>query len=108
MNTPQQKLLSGNRLNIPNATVKTSGFTPGETAYVLDEDPTGAVQKPCLVLMKEKPVNPLGSYGVSKGYRLRVAPAILKRCGLDGSTFEIDGKDGRIIVRIPQREVAIP
>ena len=106
MNTPKQKSLFSNRLTIPNAIVKASGFLRGETACVLDEDPSGAVEKPCLVLLKEKPVNPVGKYAVQNAYRIGVTAAVLKRCGLDGTRFQIDGKDGKIIVRMPSSEAA--
>jgi hypothetical protein len=99
MNTPQNKQLTGDRLNIPSFIVRAVGFAPGDTVYVLNEDPAGAIQKPCLVLLKEKPAIPLGDYAASKDCRIRVTTAMLKKCGLDGESFEIDGDNGKIIVK---------
>ena len=46
-------------MNIPSSIVHDSGFAPGDNAFVVDEDPAGAVAKPCLVLLKAKPENSL-------------------------------------------------
>lgn len=35
--------------------------------------------------------------------RIRVTPATLKKCGLEGENFAIDGGDGKIVVR-PAKE----
>ncbi len=97
--TPKGKQRAADRLNIPSSIVRDSGFASGDKAFVVDEDPAGAVPKPCLVLLKVKPENPLANYVVARGCRIRVTPAILKKCGLEGANFEIDGGDGKIIVR---------
>ena len=97
--TPSGKKRAADRLNIPSSVVHASGFAPGDKAFVTDEDPAGAVTKPCLVLLKEQPPKFLTDYAVAKGYRIRVTPAILKKCGLEGESFEIDGGNGKIIVR---------
>jgi len=87
------------RLNVPKSSCKAAGFLPGNTAYVVDHDPAGVVQKPVLVLLKAKPENPLGECTVSKDGRIRVTPAALKACGLEGNKFEFDGGEGKIVVR---------
>ena len=101
------KQRASDRLNIPSSIVRASGFAPGDKVFVVDEDPDGAVPKPCLVLLKEPPLKLLADYAVAKDYRIRVTPVILKKCGLEGGTFEIDGGDGKIIVR-PQKEGVAP
>ncbi len=45
------------RLNVPKSSCKAARFLPGNTAYVVDHDPAGVVQKPVLVLLKAKPEN---------------------------------------------------
>jgi len=97
--TPKGKQRAADRLNIPSSIVHDSGFAPGDKAFALDEDPAGTVAKPCLVLLKEQPPKFLSDYAVAKGYRIRVTPAILKKCGLEGVNFNIDGSGGKIIVR---------
>jgi len=94
------KKRAGDRLNIPSSIVLASGFAPGDKAFVVDEDPTGAVLKPCLVLLKEQPPKLLADYVVAKDRRIRVTPAMLKKCGLEGESFEIVGGNGKIIVRL--------
>jgi hypothetical protein len=49
----------------------------------------------------------LADYAATKDCRIRVIPAILKKCGLEGESFEIDSGDGKIIVR-PRRESTAP
>jgi len=105
--TTSGKRRAEDRLNIPSSIVRNSGFAPGDKAFVMDEDPTGAVPKPCLVLLKEQPLKMLADYAVTKDCRIRVAPAMLKRAGLKGNTFEFDAFDGRIVVR-PRKESAGP
>ena len=97
--TPSGKRRAEDRLNIPSSIVRASGFAPGDKAFVVDEDPAGAVPKPCLVLLKEQPPKMLADYDVVTDCRIRVTKAILKKCGLAGKNFEIDGGDGKIIVR---------
>ena len=87
------------RLNVPSSIVRAAGFLPGDKAFAVDYDPAGAVPKPCLVLLKEQPPVPLADYAVAKDCRIRVTPAILNKCGLDGENFEIDGGDGKIVVK---------
>jgi len=101
--TPEGKRRAADRLNIPSSIVRDSGFAPGEKVFVADEDPTGVVPKPCLVLLKEQPPKSLADYVVAGGHRIRVTPATLKKCGLEGERFEIDGVSGKIVVR-PQKE----
>ncbi len=100
--TPKGKKRAADRLNIPSSIVHDSGFAPGDKVFVVDEDPAGAVLKPCLVLLKKQPPKFLTDYAVAKGCRIRVTPAILKKCGLGGENFAIDGGDGKIIVS-PQK-----
>lgn len=88
-----------NRLNVPKSLCKAAGFLPGDTAYVADHDPAGAVQKPVLVLLKAKPENPRGEFAVSKDGRIRVTPTIQKACGLGGDKCEFEGSEGKIVVR---------
>jgi hypothetical protein len=94
------KRRASDRLNIPSSIVRGSGFVPGDKAFVVDEDPAGAVPKPCLVLLKQQPAKLLADYVVAKDRRIRVTPAILKKCGLAGENFEIDGGEGKIVVRL--------
>ncbi len=96
---PRGKQRAADRLNIPSSIVRDSGFAPGDKVFVVDEDPAGAVPKPCLVLLKLKPENPLADYAVAKDCRIRVTLAILKKCGLEGANFAIDGGDAKIVVR---------
>ncbi len=100
---PGGKRRAADRLNIPSSLVRASGFVPGDKAFVADEDPAGAAAKPCLVLLKEQPPKFLADYAVAKDCRIRVTPAMLKKCGLAGNCFEIDGGDGKIVVR-PRKE----
>jgi len=93
------KQRASDRLNISSAIVRNAGFAPGEKAFVADEDPAGATAKPCLVLLKQPPPKVVADYVVAKGHRIRVTPATLKKCGLEGRNFEIVGGDGKIIVR---------
>ena len=65
---------------------------------MVDEDPAGGVAKPCLVLLKEQPAKFLSDYVVAKGCRIRVTPAVLKKCGMEGENFEIAGGGGKIMV----------
>ena len=97
--TPKGKQRAADRLNIPSSIVRDAGFAPGDKAFVVNEDPAGAVPKPCLVLLKVKPENPLADYAVAKGCRIRVTSAILKKCGLEGTNFAIDGGEGKIVIR---------
>ena len=94
--TPKGKQRAADRLNIPSSIVRASGFAPGDKAFVVDEDPAGTVPKPCLVLLKEQPPKSLADYAVAKDCRIRVTPAMLKKCGLEGDDFEFDGGDGKI------------
>ena len=103
----KDKQRANDRLNIPSSVVHASGFAPGEKAFVVDEDPAGAVPKPCLVLVKQQPPKFVADYAVAKGYRIRVTPAVLKKCGLEGQGFEIDSGEGKIVVR-PRPEIAAP
>ena len=105
--TPSGTRLAADRLNIPSSIVRASGFAPGDKAFVADEDPAGALPKPCLVLLKEQPPKLVADYAVGKDCRIRVTPAILKKCGLEGRNFEIDGGDGKIVVRL-RRESNAP
>jgi hypothetical protein len=50
------------------------------------------------VLLKQQPPELLADYIVAKGCRIRVTPAMLKKCGLEGECFEINGSDGKIVV----------
>ncbi len=100
------KRRAADRLNIPSSVVRASGFVPGSKAFVVDEDPVGAAAKPCLVLLKEQPPKSLADYVVAKDCRIRVTPAMLKKCGLEGQNFEIDGGNGKIIVKLRQETAA--
>jgi hypothetical protein len=77
---PKGRQRAADRLNIPSSTVRNSGFAPGDKAFVVDEDPAGAISKPCLVVLKEQPPKFLSDYIVAKGCRIRVTPATLKKC----------------------------
>jgi len=101
------KRRAADRLNIPSLIVRNSGFAPGDKVFVADEDPAGAADRPCLVLLKEPPPKSLADYAVASGYRIRVTPATLKKCGLEGERFEIDGGNGKIVVT-PQKESPVP
>jgi len=105
--TPSGKRRVEDRLNIPSSIVRDSGFAPGDKAFVLDEDPAGAVPKPCLVLLKQQPLRMLADYAVTKDCRIRVTPAMLKRAGLKGNAFEFDAFAGKIVVR-PRGEKPAP
>jgi hypothetical protein len=86
------------RLNVPSAVVRASGFVPGDVVFVTDEDAAGEASKPVLVLLKEPPAKLMGKYVVSKDSRIRVTPAMLKKAGLQGDTFEFGGGAGKIVV----------
>ena len=91
------------RLNVPSFLVRAVGFVGGDTVYVADADPNGKIQKPCLLLMKDKPDNPLAEYKVSNDSRIRITPAIIKLAGLpsdEGTKYEVDGDNGTIIVTL--------
>jgi hypothetical protein len=94
------KRRAADRLNVPSSVVRTAGFAPGDRAFVVDEDPVGAIPKPCLVLLKQQPPKMIADYIVAKDCRIRVTPAILKNCGLEGEDFEIDSGEGKIVVRL--------
>jgi hypothetical protein len=96
---PGGKRRAADRLNIPSSIVRDSGFAPGEKVFVVDEDPAGATAKPCLVLLKEQPPKSLADYVVANGHRIRVTPATLKKCGLAGESFKIEGGIGKIVVK---------
>jgi len=38
--TPKGRQRAADRLNIPSSVVQASGFTPGDNAFVTDEDPS--------------------------------------------------------------------
>lgn len=90
--------LAGDRLNIQSYLCRAAGFNPGDTAYVTDEDPSGTA-KPCLVILNTQPGKPLCEYKVTSDGRIRVTPAMLKLCGVNGDTVEIEGDNGRIVVK---------
>ncbi len=94
------KRRAADRLNIPSSIVHDAGFAPGDKAFVVDEDVAGGVPKPCLVLLKEQPAKFLSDYVVAKGCRIRVTPAVLKKCGLEGENFNIDGRAGKIVISL--------
>lgn len=98
--TASGKRRAEDRLNIPSSIVRESGFVPGDKAFVVDEDPAGAVPKPCLVLLKEQPLKTLADYAVAKDCRIRVTSAILKKAGLEGKTVEFDASDGKVVFRL--------
>jgi hypothetical protein len=99
------KRRAADRLNIPSSVVRASGFVPGDTVYATDESPAGEAAKPTLLLLKEPPAKLLGKYVVSKDCRIRVTPAMLKKAGFQGETFEFEGGPGKIIVR-PRKSAA--
>jgi hypothetical protein len=47
-------------------------------------------------------------YAVAKDCRIRVTPAILKKCGMESQNFEIDSGDGKIVVRLRRESTAPP
>lgn len=91
--------LAKDRLNVPTFLSKAAGFNAGDTVYVTDKDPTGVIQPPCLLLLKESPPEPLTDYRVAADGRIRITPATLKIAGLDGTDFEFEGDAGRIVVK---------
>ncbi len=97
--TPKGKQRAADRLNIPSTIVSASGCAAGDKVFVVDEDPAGAIPKPCLVLLKERPPKSLADYALAKGRRIRITLPILKKCGLEGENFQIDRGDGKIVVR---------
>jgi hypothetical protein len=105
--TSKGKRRAADRLNIPSSIVRDSGFAPGDKVFVAEEDPAGVVPKPCLVLLKVQPSKFLADYVVANGYRIRVTPATLKKCGLDCENFQVDVGDGKIVVR-PRSESTAP
>jgi hypothetical protein len=56
--------------------------------------PGGILCQPCPTGRK-----PITKKIVGISRLVAVTPAILKECGLEGENFEIDGGDGKIIVR---------
>ncbi|MGO9109173.1 MAG: hypothetical protein ACLP9L_08070 [Thermoguttaceae bacterium] len=93
------KRRAADRLNIPSVVVRASGFLPGDTVYVTDENLASEVSGPALMLLKAQPAKLLGQYVVSKDCRIRVTPAMLKKAGFEGETFEFDSGSGKIVVR---------
>jgi hypothetical protein len=97
---PNTRFSAKERLNIQTHICRAAGFQPGDTAFVVDEDPSGEVPQPCLVLLKELPTKPIGEYKVAGDARIRITPAMLKLCGLEGEAFEIEGDNGKIVVKV--------
>jgi hypothetical protein len=98
--TSAGKRRAADRLNIPSSVVRSAGFVPGDSVHVSDQDPAGGASKPALVLLKEQPTNRLGTYRVAGDSRIRVTPAMLKKCGMEGETFDFDSSAGKIVVRL--------
>ena len=96
---PGGKKRAADRLNLPPSIVRAAGFVPGDSVYVVAEDPAAAAVRPILVLLKEQPAHSLGTYRVSADGRIRVTPAMLKKAGLDGEHFAMEGGSGKIVVR---------
>jgi hypothetical protein len=89
----------GEQLYIPSFIVRAAGFAAGDTAYITNEDPADSSAKPVCVLLKEKPAGALNGCAVSKDCHILVTLAMLKSCGLDAEDLELDGKEGKIVVR---------
>jgi hypothetical protein len=88
--------LGKDRLNVPSFVSKAAGFNAGDDVFVTDEYPN--VAKPCLVLLKTRPDKVLTEYKVASDGRIRVPPAMLKIAGVEGSEFNFDGDDGKIVI----------
>jgi hypothetical protein len=96
---PKNKKLMGEQLYIPSFIVRAAGFMAGDRAYITNEDPADTTAKPVCVLLKEKPKSALNDCAVSKDCHILVTLAMLKNCGLDADDLELDGNDGKIVVR---------
>jgi hypothetical protein len=89
----------GEQLYIPSFIVRAAGFLAGDRAFVANDDPIDPNAKPICVLSKEEPARAIHDCVVSKDCHILLTLAMLKNCGLNGDNLEIDGKDGRIVVR---------
>jgi hypothetical protein len=89
----------GEQLYIPSFIVRAAGFLAGDRAFVAKEESAGSDAGPVCVLSKEKPADALNDCAVSKDCHILVTRAMLKHCGLDAENLEIDGKEGKIIIR---------
>jgi hypothetical protein len=89
----------GEQLYIPSFIVRAAGFLAGDKVFVAGEDPAPSEVKPICVLSKEKPPVALHDCVVSKDCHILVTLAMLKNCGLNPDSLEIDGKDGKIVIK---------
>lgn len=89
------------RMNIPSHVVKAAGFHTGDAVFVLNQDPSGEVQQPCAVLVKEVPdgFQSVAEYKTADG-RIRVTNAVLVQCGLNKPphSYSLGGSDGKITI----------
>jgi hypothetical protein len=89
----------GEQLYIPSFIVRAAGFLAGDKAFVTNDDPANPEAKPVCVLLKEKPPSAMHDCIVSKDCHILVTLAMLKNCGLNADNLEIDGIEGKIVVR---------
>jgi hypothetical protein len=85
----------GEQLYIPSFIVRGAGFLAGDKAFVAK----GESSDPVCVLSKEKPEAVLHNCAVSKDCHILITLAMLKNCGLDAENLEIDGNNGKIVIR---------
>jgi hypothetical protein len=89
----------GEQLYIPSFIVRAAGFMAGDKAFVANDDPADPDTKPVCVLFKEKPTGSLHDCIVSKDCHILLTLAMLKNCGLNAENLELDGNEGKIIIR---------
>jgi hypothetical protein len=85
-------------LGVPGYILTAAGFSDGETAYVESSNDNGT---PILTLVK-RATNPLTSYTVLPGDRVRINAGTLAQCGIGGANngydFERDGD--KVVVKV--------
>jgi hypothetical protein len=89
----------GEQLYIPSFIVRAAGFLAGDRAFVTNDDPADPNAKPVCVLSKEKPPAAMHDCIVSKDCHILITLAMLKNCGLNADNLEIDGNEGKIVIR---------
>jgi hypothetical protein len=89
----------GEQLYIPSFIVRAAGFLAGEKAFIAKGEPAEPNAGPVCILSKEKPATVLHDCAVSQDSHILVTRAMLKNCGLDPENLEIDGNEGKIVIR---------